>query len=277
MATAKTYVGVSSKAQNVNKIYVGVSGKARRVIKAYAGVGNVARLVYTADWWRPPGVSLANCIAAWQFKKAPSQTAALKDITGHGYKLTLPSTAAWSSTKGIYKSSSGNAFIFNSSLGANNILSYIVWFQNWTPDANGSLAINLCGGTKAGRIASFLMGAGHVGTNNSWDSSSAWASQPAFFYDKNEQDLILAKSNLGASNVVGVSVADKAMYKDGALMTVKDVAHDRTQEPINPSNPQDLVWSLNGAGSAELLAISFYAVTLTQEQHKAVYRALTAL
>ena len=88
MAGPKVFVGVGGKARQVKNIYVGVSGKARKVKRAYVGVGGKARLVYSSDFWAPIGVAAANCLAAYKFKGAASESAALTDLTGHGYTLS---------------------------------------------------------------------------------------------------------------------------------------------------------------------------------------------
>ena len=42
----------------------------------------------SGGWWLPPNFDPADCLAAYQFKGAGSESAALTDLTGHGYELT---------------------------------------------------------------------------------------------------------------------------------------------------------------------------------------------
>lgn len=42
----------------------------------------------SGGWWLPPNFDPDNCLAAYQFKGAGSELAALTDLTGHGYELT---------------------------------------------------------------------------------------------------------------------------------------------------------------------------------------------
>lgn len=42
----------------------------------------------SGGWWLPPNFDPDDCLAAYQFKGAGSESAALTDLTGHGYELT---------------------------------------------------------------------------------------------------------------------------------------------------------------------------------------------
>lgn len=87
-------IDVNSIARNVKQPFVGVEGTARKVVKGYVGVDGVAREFYSGDWWG------SNCLAAYKFKNAGSQTQALTDLTGHGYTLSTINNPAWNNSNG---------------------------------------------------------------------------------------------------------------------------------------------------------------------------------
>ena len=68
-------------------------------------------MIGATPWWNP-GIDLNNCIAAYQFKGASSQSVALQDLTGHGHTLVAPRGITWSASKGVtFGYNSGNQFL----------------------------------------------------------------------------------------------------------------------------------------------------------------------
>lgn len=266
MAGPKTFVGVSGKARQVKNIYVGVGGKARKVKRAYVGVGGKARLVYSSDWWVPSGVAAANCLAAYRFKGAASEAAALTDLTGHGYTLTKSGPPTWSSATGFTFNWNGN--LNNASLNGQGVNTIVVRFANAADKTN----LSAVGGSGNNRflyrglyLGSFYNGASGtaINTNNPallygqvWKD---WERPPAgSFY------VYTASTTVGTSGVL--AFGGSSFYWNGTAMTTS--SGQTGIDEGTKAMPSKYTLAYNA--KLELVAAAFFSVELTAAQHKEV-------
>ncbi|MBQ6503092.1 MAG: hypothetical protein IJI57_04165 [Flexilinea sp.] len=278
MAGPKTYVGVSGVARQVKNIYVGVSGVARKVKKAYVGVNGVARLVYSSDFWLPTGVASSNCLAAYQFKGAASETEALSDRSGHGYTLTKNNVASgWSAASGYavkYSNVNLGWSLNNDTLNAQSINTIIVRFSGGPTSGTCNLAWP--GGSSYNRYLSsvldldgFASGEGRdiITSNNpvliySWDGN--WADGGYRFYYR-------SGTAVGASGVVGFS--DSTFYINGNAATTTSARSNWDEWATGQLDRKTLAKD----SYVTLIAAAFYSVSLTAAQHKEVCTAMNQL
>ena len=296
MAGPKTYVGVSGKARLVKNIYVGVSEKARKVKKAYVGVGGMARLVYSSDFWLPTGVAAANCLAAYQFKGATSETEALTDRTGHGYTLTKSGSPSWASAGFTIPAYGG---LNNTTLRDKSPVTVIARFDNFNPAKNqigGSsyqAAIVYESNDRATRDYQRLYLSTSYATHSFY-----WVGSGALGYQNGVESTIRTLStpyteNIKNSGVVGVSFGGSLYYNGTAQSVIKPtfkVNQDGGTGEITACLgnagyvigmcPKTDTWcgSANqGWASYRLQAIAFYSVSLSAAQHSEVYTAMMQL
>ena len=137
-----SYIGVSNAKKTLIDIYVGVSNSPKEVLRAYVGVSNSPKIVYQKDWWSAQGaIAASNVLAAFNFKGAASETAALKDLTGHGNNLSK-SGATWSTANGF--NLSPTKYLDNSSLRSNS--RSIIMKISSGGHGGGALPLGSCGG-----------------------------------------------------------------------------------------------------------------------------------
>ena len=268
MAGPKTFVGISGKARQVKNIYVGVSGKARKIKKAYVGVGGKARLVYSDMWWIPSaGFATSNCIAAYRFKGAASQAAALTDLTGHGYTLRNNGGASWSSANGFYitngVSYAYNVALTSDNLNRQNVQAMVICYSGgtgWWGDVGGT-----------SKVAFIASNAGGRGDGDQWDGYSGPTNHPAI--KKSSGHVLLATADPPASGTLGMNTAS-AIYSNGVAMTVQDKATEGQFW-----FPRDGVWTLwfHQHNGFKLHAMAFYSVALSAVQHKDVSQMMRNL
>lgn len=280
MAGPKTYVGVSSKARQVSGIYVGVSGKARKVTKVYVGVSGKARLVFSADFWTAGGVAAANCLAAYQCKGAASATAALTDLTGHGYTLTKHGGATWASATGYTMDNWGS--LQNASLDGKEIKSIVVRFGNLPTTEKTTYPLALPGGASNNiflyaRIydRGFFNGASRDNVNTNFPARvyAYTYYETAGTTPRYKFKCYIGEKKLGATGVLGFSGG--TLYSNGTAQTTTNHITDTesTQQPISGSNR----YTLGYGHGISILAAAYYSVALTAAQHKAVADAMLAL
>lgn len=277
---AKMYVGVSGKAREVSGFWVGVSGVARKVVRGWVGVGGKARLFYESDFWTAGGISTANCLAAYQFKGASSETQALKDLTGHGYTLTKgsetpgignypgPNTPTWAKASGFtfVPAWYGKAgYLNNSTLNGKDIKSVVVRYSGLTQTNRGYL-VTAGGSAKTAYLyaaTSYYKG-GYVNRTG-----------PGFLKTNTS---VAYTTTARTSGVVGANFGSNgALYVNGTAVTT-------TTETGIAGEPGGQTFGSKHADSSQvsnahhagkvLIAAAFFSVALTAAQHKAVADAM---
>ena len=274
---ANTYVGVSGKARDVRG-WVGVDGVARKVVRGLVGVNGIARLFYESDFWTAGGISTANCLAAYQFKGAASETQALKDLTGHGYTLTKYTNtsgkiaAKWSATKGFYTDDDKGYWnvLKNPTLGSQNIKSIVVRYAGLDQSKTNGLCVASPKGS-SGYAVLWADGANRSVSENFPGTSSGWTDNPII--KKSSSKILWANAKLDASGTVGMTL-QTAIYKNGTSMNVTELndtgyggVEDGTYILVFPRTYNDFC----------LYSAAFYSVALTAAQHKAVADAMLKL
>ena len=279
MAGPKTFVGVGGKAKQVKNIYVGVSGKARKVKKAYVGVSGKARLVYSSDFWLPTGVAASNCLAAYRFKGAASESAALTDLTGHGYTLTK-NGPSWSSSTGFWidpSIGSGsyqyNVTLYNNTLCTKNIQTVIFRYGNF----NTEMMHPVCEAYGSNGFVRIRFGLSRS-DGEPWPGTSSRDTKGYPVAPAPNGAALWGKSRITASGVFGLNIKT-AMYLNGNAITVQTCAISGTDTDDYPftsgSNPY-MIWLPRG-NDYRYYAWSFYDVALTAAQHKEVCDAMNSL
>ena len=122
--------------------WVGVNGIARKIKAGWVGVNGVARKIFPDNnaWWLASSMAASDCICAYRFKGAGSESKALSDLTGHGYTLTkqyqIPENTAWNNDTGFYLGgANGTAYriphgLDNSSVSKGQIKSVVVRYKD---------------------------------------------------------------------------------------------------------------------------------------------------
>ena len=298
MAGPKTYIGVSSKARQVSDIYIGVSSKARKVTKVYAGVSGKARLVFSADFWTAGGVAAANCLAAYRFKGAASEIAALKKVnSGTAYNLTkVGEEATWTSAKGFHIPAYGG--LNNATLLKKDILSIVARFSGATTSTNYASVVS--GGFS---YRALFLRTPYATQSFARRYTDALGGQYADTqYTGSTMKSIRSSTDTSTSGVVGITFSDTGitLYKDGTKLSVsvpsftdtngtvyntsagphsgryKLIGMDAKQEIPETGTTYDYPEKWRWAGYY-IQAIAFYNVALTAAQHKAVADAMLAL
>lgn len=279
MSGPKIYAGVSSKARLVSKIYVGVSSKARRVTKAYVGVSGKARLVYQSDFWSAGGIAAANCLAAYQFKGAASETEARKDLTGHGYTLTKGSqtygdttySPTWAAASGYTFARVWNGlcgYLNNSSLNGKDIKCVIVRYRGLSHSNRGYLVT--AGGSSGNAYVYCATSYYKNAYVNRTGPGYLISSTSVAYYGTAKYSGVIG-ANFGSSG---------ALYLDGTKVTTSSET-GISAEPGGHTfgNKHADKSDLNNAyfSSKIIIAAAFYSVALTAAQHKAVSDAMLKL
>lgn len=277
---AKMYVGVSGKARLVKNFYIGRSGVARKVVRAWVGVNGVARLFYESSWWTAGGISTANCLAAYQFKGASSETVARTDLTGHGYTLTKYNSPTWATGTGFTLPT--NAYLQNSSLNGQNIKSIVIRFAGMPTTTGTTYALSLPGGSGNNRFLYVRLR--DLGYFNGANIYNADTNYPVLVYAWNQYETsgttprfrfryYQGSTKLGATGVLGFS--GTALYSNGvAQTTTAELTNtESTGTPISGTNR----FTIGQGAGYSVIAAAFYSVDLTAAQHKAVADAMLAL
>lgn len=281
--TRKAYIGVSDKARNITNIYIGISDKARKVKRAYIGVNGVARLFFESDWWTAGGISSANCLAAYQFKGASSETVARTDLTGHGYTLTKWSSTSgklapsWSKANGFYIGATAsdygiNPTLYNTTLNGKAIKSIVIRYDGFSASSLDGHSIVLAPGSDG--YAGLWIDGGPRSSN--WPgTSSGRTNNPVI--RKNKRTILWASTTAAASGTIGMT-AKSAIYKNGTAMTLTEVTENTSTGyfPITAPGDKYTIW-LPRLANFKVYAAAFYSVNLTAAQHKAVADAMLDL
>lgn len=86
----------------------------------------------SGGWWLPPNFDPDDCLAAYQFKGAGSESAALTDLTGHGKTLTRTgdnSAITFKNNVGfVWNEVSGAQYLHNTEI-VNNINSFVIRYK----------------------------------------------------------------------------------------------------------------------------------------------------
>lgn len=285
MAGPKTYIGVSSKARQVSDIYIGVSGKARKVTKVYAGVSGKARLVFSVDFWTAGGIAEANCLAAYRFKGAASETAALKKAnSGTAYDLTkVGADSTWTSANGFLIPAFGG--LDNSTLRGKLPLSIVARFSGATSTTSRASVIS---GYFGSTDRALFLRTPYATQSFSYKYTDALGGQYA-----GAPDGTRSSTDTSTSGVIGITFSDSAitLYKNGTKLSVSKpssiTAGPHThryalvgmqEKKTIPSTgttynyPEHWTWA-----GYYIQAIAFYSAALTAAQHKAVADAMLAL
>ena len=277
------YVGVKDKAKKVKKMYIGVGNKARKVVKAYIGVDNVARIFYTADWWIPYGLKESNCMAAWVFYHASSQSVANKDISKktNGKNITDYRYCTFNADTGYYITAGVDASGLKISGSLGNPVTGVFWYTG-LPEASSSA---LDGGrwfhvqgngmdmaARMGKISSIL-------NNDSWVNSSI-QNYPAFClsYSQDSDSTgttyghlsgFRGNSNLPSSGVVAFDRAKPNIYVNGNAIGATAFNINTTGRINNVPVATKNGYATIGGGSTNtyIRAAAFFDCTLTARQH----------
>lgn len=280
----KTYVG-NSGVKGVPKIYAGVSG-VKKVIRAYAGVSGTPKLVFIADWWRPEGVSLANVLAAYQFKGRSSDTEALKDLTGHGYGLGKTSQEVWGTTYtptlnssyGYYFAEAwyGNCgYLNNTNLNNQNIKCIIIRYSGLSRQERGFL-VGACG--SHGR-AQIYAATGYYNNSEHYVNIGT----PGFVSSYGGNGSIKYRSGGMNSGVICVNFDSNQMYINGSLtaesLTTKSgVFTDlNTKKTFGNTHSGMSDWNNQFHAAKYIQAAAFYSIELSANQQREVYKRITEL
>lgn len=280
---AKTYIGVSGKAREVSGFWVGVSGVARKVVRGWVGVGGKARLFYESDFWTAGGISTANCLAAYQFKGASSETVARTDLTGHGHTLTKWSSTSgklapsWSKANGFYIGATAsdygiNPTLYNTTLNGKAIKSIVIRYDGFSASSLDGHSIVLAPGSDG--YAGLWIDGGPRSSN--WPgTSSGRTNNPVI--RKNTSTILWASTTAAASGTIGMT-AKSAIYKNGTAMTLTEVTENTSTGyfPITAPGDRYTIW-LPRLANFKVYAAAFYSVNLTAAQHKAVSNAMLKL
>lgn len=265
------YVGVGNKARKVKKMYIGVDDKAHKVLKGYVGVNGIAHIFFTADWWVPYGLQESNCIAAWQFYHAASQSAANADLTGHGHTIYDTRYGTWTAANGYYISE----FISSNSVG--DPVTGVFWYTGLTTPAMG--------GTSRGKYmfahgsARSVHMAGKIGQINRFVNGE-WTNTQ--YPDKAVLSMSLANNRLtgyrGNSDtpVSGVIAFDRSkpqIYINGNAIGVTHF--DLAAESVNNFPPIQHGILGGGAGGLYIRSAAFFNCGLSARQHSDIAKAIT--
>lgn len=276
----KIYMGVNGVAKEAKSFYAGVGGVARKVIRAWVGVNGVARQFWQSDFWTAGGISPANCLAAYQFKGASSETVALTDLTGHGYTLTKSGSPTWATGTGFTMGTSG--LLQNATLNKLTTIKTIILRYSNLPSTDNKLYIasQIKGRTSLGTdnpllyyrlsMSRFVNGAGVVTNINYPVVITSWNTDTSKLYIKKGDTKLASSGTLGYSNNV--------IYANGTAQTTTSetlACESTSTEQTNLSTSTS--HTLHNGGGVRLLAAAFYNVNLTAAQHKAVANAMLAL
>ena len=283
--TKAMYVGVGDVARRVKKFYVGVNNVARRVVKAYVGVNNVARQFYTSDFWMPGGISATNIIAAYQFKGAESENAALTNLVNPStYKLTKQvesgTKPTWTSADGFNMSGGTHPYLSNSDLNAlTNIKTIIVRYSGLPSTSSVLLPVSqIKGQTTSGTknpllYARFKMSVTYNGATSTLSSNypaviTSWASNKLTYY--------VGDSKLASTGVLAYS--NKVLYKNGTAMTTTEkTVNCSAVSTVETNLSTTFNYSVDHMGGAKIIAIAFYNKALSASQIKEVSDGMLAI
>jgi len=226
----------------------------------------------------PSGVSIDDCLAAYQFKGVASKTFALYDWTGHGYNLT-GNSFGWSASEG-FKSGSVTQNALTAKM--SQIVTQIVYYDGFERSSGSYARITYMGYPQvmlyqdygfqvhdSSEVKSY--GKGHVGAlrgASSGDSSSGhW----------NSRSFTVGGVSAGTSGVIGYG--SNGMWKNGTAITASAISATGWPNVAAPSGTsnQPVAARSSGAWKVRILAAAFYKCTLTTAQHKEVADAMRAM
>ena len=276
------YVGVNNKAKKVKKMYIGVGDTAHKVLKAYVGVNGIARIFYTADWWVPYGLSESNCIGAFQFYKAKSQSAANTDITGKGHTIYDYRNGDWNANTGYYVSTKTSTA--PSGLTAGGLESYVTAVYWYTGLGNGDHSRWFH--TQGGGDCHFAARLGPVNcyNNGEWQTNENYKNYPAFglAYHPSGQNKFTGwrgNSALPSSGVVAVDRTKPQIYVNGNAIGVSTFSINA--ETINNVPLATGGGSATFGGGSSLntyfRAVAFFNCGLSPRQHSDIAKAITEI
>ena len=258
-----------------------------------------AMLMAANTFWLPSGLSIENCIAAYQFKGASSETVARRDLTGNGYTMyvytetddaqsTGDHAPTWSASSGftfdaVYRGRSG--FLNNNDLNQQNIKAAVVRYSGLTQNNRGYL---LTAGGSAG--TAFLYAATTVVYYTAYSEGSYTAQVqnyggPGFVTSAYSSPTWVGTVGYTTtsknSGVVGANFAtNKALYIDGVKTTTTSSPSGKTFTDVNTGENQGRTFgnsrrSYSDLGNAtfagkSIIAAAFFGVELTDAQHKEV-------
>lgn len=280
--TKSMYMGVSGVARKVKKFYVGVSGTARTVKKAYVGVNGVARLFYTSDFWLPGGLAASACLAAYQFKGAASEAAALTDLSGHGYTLTKSNSPTWTSANGFYFGS--GAYLGNATLNAlKTVKTIVIRYSGLSTATAARLPLSLIKGQTTAGTSNPLFWARpnfritYNGTNTTISSDKPCI-VTALNTSTNKLTYKLGSAKAAAAGVLACDASN--IYANGTAQTVTSHTVNCDSSITTESNihtQYSYTLASNSSYPYYVIAAAFYNVTLSATQHKEVADAMLAL
>lgn len=232
-------------------------------------------------FWLPSGFSLADVLAAYQFKGVASEDDAKMDLSGNGRNLTKHTqsgnTPEWSASYGwkfvaAYQGASG--YLDNSALDSLTIKSAVIRFSNVTQDYDRTYLITAGGSTGYAQIMARSAivtddgiktygGCGYAAGNNKWETFSTYESE----------------------GVVGANFGtEDAMYWNGSLRnttlrTGRTEIGDGGHIGRTFGNSHAAVSDLNNAyhGGKRIQCAVFFGKALSADQHLEVAQRMMGI
>jgi len=242
-----------------------------------------ALLASSGLFWLPSGYSADDVFAAYLFKGVASADVSREDVTGHGYTLTLGSESgnspSWDASRGWkfsteYQGQQG--YLTNSTLNGRNIKTAVVRYANrananrcWLITAGGSSGlVQLCAATAV------------------WDTDESTVrtySGPGYPHGEDKwtycsmgNAAAVVGANFGSSNKLYINGGHMTSY----VHTINASTSKGSQQSWRTfGNTHAAISDLNNANHSgkDIICAAFFAVALTDEQHKEVAQRMAAL
>ena len=244
-----------------------------------------ALLMGSGGWWLPPNFDPDDCLAAYQFKGAGSESEALTDLTGNGYTLTKTGTVTFDNAIGFswtYHLSTQYT-LNNSELSNQTVKSAIIRYADagsnvWFTSVNGA-RFYMCRNYFRYEYAGELWGL--LGGFNWWDEGSNTGRNCLNGITEPNPDSGVFGYNQawGDQRYVPSAANPGECYVDGVRYAVNQGNNGFNYAPDNCISVFGGAAAGNGVnyGAFKIIAGAFYSRWLTPEEHAFVAEQLLAL
>jgi len=220
------------------------------------------RAISSGGWWVD-----SSCLAAYRFKGANNSSAALLDMTGHGYHLTNVGGTSWSADSGFNLNHSGR-YLTNSTLNGLGILTIIIRFMNLT-----AVAVPI-GDTYTIQFSrpnstSGLLGRFQINITANTETTHYDSGHTAWLSDTNSTSpMVYRESNADTptSGILGGS--SNYLYLNGARWASTNRSRNHDPNGAGGWNGVATIGRAHGSnGKFNALAAAFYSARLTEATH----------
>lgn len=265
-------------------------------MSSYLELKRRALMMGSGAWWCPNGFDASVCLAAYDFKTSVDQSDALRDITGHGYNLSIDgSNVTYNQGSGFYFGggwSNGHGKLNNSSLINQSVQSIIIRFSglsgnlNFLSRVNNGFGVIVNEGTTTGADPYTITDIHYKECQyyTWWDEGSD-ATRSVFVHGPNNSrsaGIFGTNRAWGDPRYYGSSANIGEVYRDG----VKETASTYGRWTNGPGAEGSWKAVFGGGyasgwnvpyGSFTIVAGAFFNRWLTEAEHLAIAESLAAL